>query len=196
MGNLAQIVDAAKAGDAAALQELLDRHLAGLRVFVRLRVDEKLRAKESCSDLVQSACREALEHLGQFEYRGEASFRNWLYTAALNKIHNRREYWAADKRDAGRERPLPSSGQDGELAQAYASVTSPSQQAMGHELVERLERAFDVLPAQYREVLTLSRIAGQSTAEIAAQLGKSEGAIRTTLSRALVRLSELLASAR
>jgi DNA-directed RNA polymerase specialized sigma24 family protein len=41
-------------------------------------------------------------------------------------------------------------------------------------------------------VLTLSRVLGLSNAQIAVELGKSDGAVRTLLSRALVRLSALL----
>jgi RNA polymerase sigma factor (sigma-70 family) len=49
-----------------------------------------------------------------------------------------------------------------------------------------MERAFDLLSDDHREVITLSRIVGLSHAEIAAELGRSEGAVRVLLSRALV----------
>jgi RNA polymerase sigma-70 factor (ECF subfamily) len=186
------LVAAAQQRDRAAMEELIKRYLPGLRTFVRLRVDHSLRAKESCSDLVQSACMEALEHLGQFEYRGEDSFRNWLFTTALNKIRSRREYWQADKRDPAHEAALPAADASSQLADGYASLRSPLDAVIGHEFALRLEAAFDRMPEQYREVLTLSRVLGLSNAQIAVELGKSDGAVRTLLSRALVRLSALL----
>ena len=52
--------------------------------------------------------------------------------------------------------------------------------------------AFAQLPEDYREVITLSRVVGLSHGQIASQLGKSEGAVRVLLHRALARLSGLL----
>ena len=49
-----------------------------------------------------------------------------------------------------------------------------------------MEAAFDSLPDDYREVITLARIAGLSHAEIARQMARSESAVRMLLSRALV----------
>ena len=63
---------------------------------------------------------------------------------------------------------------------------------MAREELERIESAFDRLPEEYREVITLARIAGLSRAEIAERMGRREGAVRTLLSRALARLAELL----
>jgi RNA polymerase sigma factor (sigma-70 family) len=54
------------------------------------------------------------------------------------------------------------------------------------ELAQQMELAFDRLPDDYREVITLARIVGLSHAEIARQMGRGEGAVRMLLSRALV----------
>ena len=97
------LVQEAQRGDSAALDELLQRHIPALRAFIRLRCGKQIRDKESCSDLVQSVCREVLGELGRFEYRGEASFRNWLFGWATHKIQNRARYYRAEKRDAARE---------------------------------------------------------------------------------------------
>ena len=64
---------------------------------------------------------------------------------------------------------------------------------MQREQIERIESAFDKLTAEQREVVTLAKIAGLSHNEIAGQLGKSEVAVRTTLHRALAKVSDLLA---
>ena len=113
--------------------------------------------------------------------------------AALNKIRERREHWQAERRDPALEVCLPmTSDSVNQLCDGYAALGSPVEAAIGHELVVRLEAAFDRLPERYREMLTLSRILGLSHTEIADQIGKSEGAVRTLLSRALVRLSALL----
>jgi RNA polymerase sigma-70 factor, ECF subfamily len=183
--------EAAQNLDPGAVDALLQRHLPGLRAFVRLRVNPALRAKESCSDLVQSVCTDLLENLDHFDYQGEAPFRAWLFTSALNKIREHERYFARDKRDVNREVRL-SDAEARSLADCYASCLSPSLEAMVHEKIALIEAAFDRLPEDYREVLTLKRCAGLSHAEIAGHLGRTEGAVRTLLSRALTRLSGVI----
>jgi RNA polymerase sigma-70 factor (ECF subfamily) len=184
------LVLAAQRGDTPALDVLLTRHLPALRAFVRLRADVAFRARESCSDLVQTACRQALEHLHEFEWRGEDSFRNWLFALANNKVLNRWQYHRAARRDPVREaaRADDSAG----LLVAYSAIVTPSEDAIAHEFAERLEAAIDQLPASYREVLLLARVAGLSHPAIAERLGVSEAAARTRLTRARARLATLL----
>jgi len=183
-------VAAAQRGDAGAADELMRRHLPALRAFVRLRSDNLLRQKEADSDLVQTACRQALQSLHQFEWRSEGSFRNWLFALALNKIQNHRNVLLAQKRDVRRE--VAGTAADEALHGAYATVLTPTQELQAREGVERIERAIDSLPAAYREVVILSRVVGFSTTEIAEHFGKSEGAVRVQLSRALARLAAIL----
>ena len=78
MDDFLQLFERARSGDSEARGELMQRHLGGLRAFVRLKSGELIRAKESESDLVQSACREALSDLSSFECKSEEHFRGWL----------------------------------------------------------------------------------------------------------------------
>lgn len=180
-------------GDDAALEELLGEHLPGLRGFVRLHAGRALRAREESSDLVQSVCREILQHRERFQYPGKEGFRRWLYTTAMRKIANRAEYWRARKREAAREVPLQQSASDGnQLLACYRSFGTPSGEIAAAEEVTRIETAFDELPEHYREVILLSKIAGLSHAEVAEQTGRTEGAVSMLLFRALAKLAELL----
>jgi RNA polymerase sigma-70 factor, ECF subfamily len=197
----AALVTAAAGGDTTAVQQLLQRHLPGLRAYVRLRAGATLRKHESSSDLVQSVCRDVLENMGRFRYPGEAAFRAWLYATALRKIADRAEYWRAAKRDPGREVRIeghaaptaPSTHDDARLLDVYrASFFSPSQAAMGREALARIEQAFEKLPEDYREVIVLSRVVGLSRAEIAERMGRTEASVRNLVSRALAELAEHL----
>ncbi len=181
-------IDRAVTGDPKAIERLLEHYLDRLRAFVRLRTGERIREYESTSDLVQSVCRQVLETAPEFEFRGEPEFRAWLFTAASNKIRERARALGAKKRDRDRE----VHGDDGVLEAYGAILPTPSQIAIGHEQRERLERAFDQLTPQNREVLTLSRIAQLPAKEIAAHQGRSEGAVRNAIARALAQLSGLL----
>jgi RNA polymerase sigma-70 factor, ECF subfamily len=131
--------------------------------------------------------------MDRFQYRGEAGFKSWLYTTALRKIANRYKYYGAEKRDVGREvAAAPSSASAASLLDCYHTFYTPSQDAIQREELARIESAFDQIPDNYREVITLSRVVGLSRAEIAAELGTTEDAVRGLLSRALSRLSTIL----
>jgi RNA polymerase sigma-70 factor (ECF subfamily) len=190
--DTAQLAEAAARGDTRAIEALLERHLPGLRAFVRLRAGEELRRRESSSDLVQSTCREVLQNMDRFQHPTPAAFRQWLYTTAMRKIVNRAEYWRAEKRAAATEQAIPSDSDERRLLECYHGFSSPSRQVMVREELERVEAAFQDLSEEQRHVVTLAHVVGLSRAEIAVEIGKTEGAVRVILHRALARLSELL----
>jgi RNA polymerase sigma-70 factor (ECF subfamily) len=164
-----------------------------VRNFVHLRQSPELRVKESGSDIAQSVCRELLEGLERFEWRGEEAFRGWLFTAALRKVADRAQHYRAAMRDLGRERNLEADAHAAELlCQAYGSLSSPSGHAIAREQAERIGLVFETLGEKEREVLTLARVAGLSRAEIGRRIDKSEGAVRVILHRALAKLSDAL----
>ncbi|MBI3819745.1 MAG: sigma-70 family RNA polymerase sigma factor [Planctomycetes bacterium] len=192
------LIDRASNGDPAAVDTLLEKNLPGLEAYIRLRTGRLLKARESASDLVQSVCREVLQHMDRYQYRGEAQFRHWLYTTAMRKIVNRYEYYRAEKRDAGREvapHPDDASGSAesaGQILQTYRSFITPSRHMQAREELDRTERAFAKLSEDKREVVLLAKVVGLSRADIAAEMGRTEIAIRSLLSRALAELSEHL----
>lgn len=182
------LVEAATRGDANALDELVNSCLPRLHAYVRLNMGAELRAREDSLDLVQSVCREVLHEVRSgFEYRGERAFLGYVFHAALNKMRMRHRALHSQRRDIRREL----SGLD-DLAAQYATVSTPGDLAAGRESVERLEDAFERLPAHYREVITRSRLLGMSVAEIAAATNRTENAVRGLLGRGLRELARLL----
>lgn len=186
------LIEQAINGEPAAIDSLMERHMPTLLAYMRSRMGELLARKESAADLAQSVCREALGELQHLEDRGQVAFQGWLFALARSKIRDRYRYYRAEKRDAARERSSPQSGFD--LGMLLPSTTSPSQNAIRGEELAKLEAAFTRLPEDYREVLTWSRVLGLSHAEIAEEMGRSEGAVRVLLHRALVRLGYLLST--
>ena len=176
---------------------LLERNLEGLRAYVRIRLGKSMRTKETSLDLVQSVCREVLQDLDNFEYRGEGGFRNWLFRHAENKIRDRARFWHRDKRSIDRETaPAPGAevDEDGDLIARLESIFTPSRHAVAKEELLRLGRVFDRLPPDYAEVIALARVQGLTHEEIAARMGRTTSATRTLLSRALARLGTELES--
>lgn len=187
------LVQRARTGDAAAIEQLIATHLPALRAYVRLHLPAALREQESHTDVVQSVCVEILQHEGSFEYRGPEAFRGWLYTWARRKIQDRSRYWRAEKRALGKRTDVAADESLGALAGVYRGLASPSADAVRNEDVLRLEAAMERLPDDYREVIGLCRIAGLSREEAGARMGgRAPGAVRMLLSRALVALSHEL----
>ena len=189
--SLGSLIAGARAGDGAARDALFRQLLPDLRAFVRLRTDAALRLRESQSDLVQSICREVLTDLDGFEYRGPGRFRSWMFTLALNKLREKSRFHLAERRTPEREeRPGPDD--DLRLLASYCNLGDPGRLAIAHEDMAAFEEAFDQLERPQQDVILWSRLVGLPHAEIARKLDRSEQAVRSLLSRALVRLSSLL----
>ncbi len=191
------LVQRASAGDSLAVDELIARHLPGLHAYVRARAGQVLQARESTGDVVQSTCREVLEHLDRFQYQGEEGFRRWLYTTALRKMRNKQKFHLADKRNVAREVVSPGSASEPHWLSALCdSMPSPSGQAVRAEEIERMMQAFQKLPEQYQEVLRLSHGEQLTSKEIGEKLGLSAVNVRVRLSRAAARLASLYSKLR
>ena len=89
---------------------LLERHLSRLPAFLRLRFDERMRQRESTSDLVPSVCREVLENESGFVYEGEARYRMALsllaYTGEIERLGKHVHPKLANSRAFGQRVPF------------------------------------------------------------------------------------------
>lgn len=179
---------------AADFDELLTRALPGLRAYVRLHMGRPLRGREDSQDIVQTVVRQAIEKRLACQFRGEAAFRQWLLTLAQHRMADRARHHRAERRDHRREVTLAATGAEDEMMRSCVSLLTPSRTAIGREQVERFERAFAQLTADDREVILLARIMELPHAAIAAHTGRSQGAVRTALYRALARLAALAAT--
>ena len=163
---------------------MLANHLPRLHAFVHVRLSPGVRARESSMDLVQSVCRDLLSERDRFEFRGEASFRAWLFTAALNKIRAKYRFHHRAGRDPRKEEQAP------ELDLFLANhLASPSQDAMSAERARIVQQAIDALGEDHREVITLARLAGLPHKVIAEVMGRSEEATRQLLGRAIAQFA-------
>lgn len=187
------LLEEATRDESHALDKLLAAYLPRIRAFIRLRMDAAVRARECTVDLVQSVCVDLLRKQEGFVYRSDPEFRAWLFQAALHKVKEKQRYHGRQRRDIRREVDPAAINTGGDpLHEVYKTLGTPSRDMMAQEHMAEIEAAFDQLPDEYREVITLARIAGLPHNEIAARLGKSVGAVRQLLGRGLVQLAELL----
>jgi RNA polymerase sigma-70 factor, ECF subfamily len=185
-------------GDGEARQQLLARHRERLRRMVAVRLDRRLVARADPSDIVQEALADAHRRLDDYLNHPPLPFYAWLRQFAwerLLKLH--RHHIHAQRRSVAREEPwtvfpLPDESAMQLAQRLVASGTSPSRRLMREEQRDRLKVALTRLPPRDREVLVMRHLEQLSTAEIAAVLGTTPGAIMTRHTRALERLRGLL----
>ena len=192
-----ELLRQATLGDNDARQRLLDRHRGRLRQMVAVRVDRRLSARVDPSDVVQEALAEASLHLDDYLRDRPLAFYPWLRRFAWERlVALYRQHVLAGKRSVTREERgalLLSDQSAGALAdRLLAPGTSPSHRVIRDELLDRVRGALARLAPKDREVLVMRHLEQLSTAEVAAVLGISEGAVMTRQTRALVRLRALL----
>src|SRR5260221_8584941 len=106
--SIAELIEAARGGEAAALQRLLECSREFVRLMLRCRCRGRLRARLDSSDLVQETMLRAAQNIGQFEGSQEEEWRAWLSRIGEREVvHQLRHHIGAAKRAASRERPLP-----------------------------------------------------------------------------------------
>ncbi|MCA8954155.1 MAG: sigma-70 family RNA polymerase sigma factor [Planctomycetes bacterium] len=179
-------------GGRPAYEQLFARNLPALTAYLRARVGSALAQRESISDLTQSVCREVLDDLGELKFDSEEAFRAYLFLQASRKVVDRSRYHKMAKRDPAREVTMPTDVESRELLRSLAMLVTPSRAAGAREELDRVETALQELPENQREAVLLSRIAGISYGDIAAQMELSESAVRGLVARGLARLAAML----
>ena len=179
----AELLAAAREGDAAAIEALLVRYQPHLYRF-GLRMCGNV---EDAGDVAQESLISMARSLPDF--RGESSVSTWLYTIARRFCIKKRR---RSKFAPAREESLDAPGTD--AARRLADpAPSPEQTATNRELAAALTRAIDALDAAQREVLVLRDVEGLSAPEVAKVLGMSVEAVKSRLHRARVAVRHRLA---
>jgi RNA polymerase sigma-70 factor, ECF subfamily len=168
------LVEAAQR-DPARFEALYRRYLARVYSYAYYELGDH----HAAEDATEATFVSALTNLGRFEERarpadgdGASTFRVWLFQIARNEI--------AGERRRARRRPVEPLGEtvvvdpvDVEAAAVRRDEARAAWQALGR------------LPGERRQAMVLRFVDELSTAEIAGVLGRSEGAVRVLIHRAL-----------
>jgi RNA polymerase sigma-70 factor (ECF subfamily) len=157
------LIEAAQA-DSARFAEIYDRYVERVYAFASRRTHDRAAAEDITSEVFQRA----LAHLGQFEWRG-VPFVAWLFRIASNAIADR---WRQDARDS---HDPPADVPD------TAELEELERRVILFQLVDRL-------PDVQQQVIRMRFVEEKSIREIAAALGRSEGAVKQLQLRALENL--------
>jgi RNA polymerase sigma-70 factor (ECF subfamily) len=189
----------ARQGDSSALGQLVELYRGYLALLARMQISTRLQVKADPEDLVQETFLKAHRDFAQFRGTSEKEWVAWLrQILAYNLAHLVRRYHGSKRRDIKLERAMEealdesSSALDRGLA---TPDTSPSKQAIRREQSVLLADALNQLPADYREVIILSHLQGQSFPEVARQMGRTLDSVKNMWARALAKLRRILGEA-
>lgn len=175
----AELVERARAGDAAAFGVLVDRYQhvvfrAAMAVVGR---------REEAEDVAQDALLRAYRNLAGF--RGEASLKTWLLAITWRQALSHRRSLAV------RWRRFVSSGEE---AVDVAAAASPHDAILAEaEFRRTVARLVAGLPAKYREALLLASTGDHTFEEMSSALGVPAGTLKWRVSEARRQLRARLA---
>jgi RNA polymerase sigma-70 factor (ECF subfamily) len=191
-----QLLRLARAGDGAALGQLLELYRNYLDLLARIQIGRRLRGKVDSADLVQETFLKAHRDFAQFRGGSEGEWVSWLrQILAGNLAHLVRHFWSTQRRDLRLERRLMDELDHSSRALDQGLVapqSSPSQQAARREQARLLADALTHLPETYREVIILSHLEGLSFPEVARSMGRTVDSVKNLWARALGRLRKIL----
>jgi RNA polymerase sigma-70 factor (ECF subfamily) len=198
VGEPAEDVERAAAGDAETWQRLVDRHHRRLRRMISLRLDVRLAGRVDPSDVLQEAYLDAYKQLPDYVREPKIPFFLWLRLVAGSRLaRTHRFHLGAQQRTPVREvslqrGPVPGASSAALAAHLMGAATRPSEAAVRAELRLRLQEALNTMEEIDREVLALRHFEQLTSREVAQELDITEAAAGKRYLRALARLKEIL----
>ncbi len=189
----------ARAGDADAVNKLLEKHRRSVRRLVEMRLDRKVQQRVDVSDVVQDVMVEASGRLDKYLDDPVMAFHLWIRQIAWDRIIDTyRRHRVSAKRNMDREQPIAvPAGSDQstmELAvQLRDPALTPATAATQREIAGKVESVIELLNEQDREIILMRHYEHLSNLEIAEVLKLNPPAASMRYLRALRRLRQLLA---
>jgi RNA polymerase sigma-70 factor (ECF subfamily) len=182
------LVDAAIAGDIAALEQLLSVHFDALERHVAPRIPADAQRQIGAEDIVQEVFSNAFRDISRFQCRDDASFLGWLKTIADHRLADAIKHLGRKKRGGGHHQLTAS-----QVAKTSAVATLidivghdshlPDDSAIRREAEKAMHVALAGLPEDQRLALLSHYIQGDDVAQIASRMGRTVGAVRGLIDR-------------
>jgi RNA polymerase sigma-70 factor (ECF subfamily) len=181
----AALLERARSGDRAALEELLGQLAPQVHAVCRRLCRDPFDAQDAAQEALVAVAR----GLPRFEGRSELS--TWVHRITTNACH--------DELRRRRRRPAPLAHDlDEDLAgappAAARDAADPAQQAVRAEARRELAAALDALPEEFRVAVVLRDVADLEYAAIAEITSVPVGTVRSRIARGRARLADLLAA--
>ena len=172
--DIDELINKAIGGDGYAFGRLYDMNVDRVYRHIYYRVSNTADAE----DLTQQVFIKAWQAIGRYK-KTASPFLAWLIKISHNLVI---DFYRAKK---------PETNIDFNIV-ATKPETDPAHLAEAHFNQQEIRQAIDKLHSDQQQVILMRFIEDFSYAEIAASLGKSEGAVRVTLHRGLARLRKIM----
>jgi len=182
-----QLVELARRGDAAAFEQVLDRHQERvLRVAYSI-----LRDPMDTEEVTQDVFLTVFEKIDSF--RGDSSFSTWIHRITVNAALMRKRR-NRSRKDILLEEVMPVFEENGHIAADVADWSEQaSDPALQSEARAVIQAAVDQLDEKYQTVFLLRDVEGFSSEDTAGILELSIPAVKSRLHRARLFLRRELA---
>jgi RNA polymerase sigma-70 factor (ECF subfamily) len=181
------LIERARAGDRAALGELLEKYRGFLVGLADRMLDDRAAARLDASDIVQQTCLSVHKQITEFNGEDAPQFAAWLRQIHERNIRNAaRDQIHAGKRAIDREK------RGGDPDVLAARQMTASQNFVQSEESARLARAIAQLPAEEQEALRRRYLDGESMVEIASAMGLTKDALVWLMKCAMTSLRQNL----
>jgi RNA polymerase sigma factor (sigma-70 family) len=173
-----ELVEAVRAGDDSAFEELYRRYQPRIAAFVRRKVRDQARAEDIAQDVFFSALRRLRAN------DAEIDFKPWVFQIASNAAI---DHW----RRSSRAEEISVDAEEGMCHSDRIRLTGaagPESVLVDKERFEHLRGAFDELSDMHSRILVMREFEGLSYREIAERLDVSRASVESTLFRARRRL--------
>ena len=193
------LLDGVRAGDADAVNQLLERHRRSVRRLVEMRLDRKVQQRVDVSDVVQDVMIEASGRLEKYLDDPVMAFHLWIRQIAWDRIIDTyRRHRVSAKRNMDREQPIAAAAGPNQSTMELAVQLrdpglTPAAAATQREIASQVETVIELLNEQDREIILMRHYEHLSNLEIAEVLKLNPPAASMRYLRALRRLRQLLA---
>lgn len=150
--------------------ELYTEHSRAIYYLALRLLGDPAKAEDAAHDVFLKAFRK------MDQFRGDSSFRTWLYRIAINHCRNLQQAW--------NERHMLSNADEAVWEKAPSAAESPLRVLETKELGQRIQKALDQLSGEYRLLLLLVADEQMSYDEVAALTDQTADAVRGKLHRA------------
>src|SRR5580765_8138236 len=157
--------------------ELYKEHSRSIYYLALRFLSDPQKAEDATHDVFLKAFRK------MDQFRGEASWRTWLYRIAINHCRNLQQTW--------NERHMLTNADEFVFDTALAKTDSPLRVLETKELGLRIQKALDGLPPEYRLLLLLVADEQMSYEQVATLTEQTADAVRGKLHRARKAFAQL-----
>jgi len=189
-----ELIERINQGDRNAMAEYIHFRRNDLLAVILNKMGMALRNKIEADDIYQEVATGAVQNMNQLDFTEKGPF-GWLCEIAQRRIVDADRKFSAQKRARHKEIGIHGSPEQSQVGIAnllVASITSPSRAFSRQQKEFRLLQAMDQMPDDQRTVLQMRYGEGKPTKEIAESIGKTDGATRVLLTRALKKLKNLV----